>query len=143
MERVSRWAPLALGVLRIVAALLFIEHGTQKLFGFPAGENPPVGFQMTLIGLAGILEAFGGLLLLLGLFTRPTAFILAGEMAVAYFMAHAPNGAIPMQNGGELAALYAFVFLFFSANGPGPLSIDRNLLGRTTDRHDERVHTHA
>ena len=124
MERLTRWAPLALGVLRIVTALLFIEHGTQKLFGFPAGENPPVGFQMTLIGLAGILEAFGGLLLLLGLFTRPVAFILSGQMAVAYWMAHAPQNPFPANNGGDAAILYCFIFLYLVFAGPGALALD-------------------
>jgi putative oxidoreductase len=84
----------------------------------------------SLMGLAGVLETFGGLLILLGLFTRPVAFVLAGEMAAAYFMAHAPNALWPIQNGGESAALFAFIFLFFSANGSGPFSLDRMIGGR-------------
>ncbi len=127
MERLNRWAPLALGILRIVTALLFIEHGTQKLFGFPDGEHDPVGFQMNLMTLAGVLEAFGGLLLLLGLFTRPAAFILSGMMAVAYWMAHAPQNPFPVNNGGDAAILYCFIFLYLVFAGPGSFSLDDNL----------------
>jgi putative oxidoreductase len=121
----AAWTPRLLSVLRIVAALLFMQHGAQKLFGFPAaqpgGATPPL---LSLMGLAGVLEFFGGLLLLVGLFTRPVAFILAGQMAVAYFMAHAPQGFWPVLNRGELAALYCFVFLYFSAAGGGAWSLD-------------------
>lgn len=124
MERLTRWAPLALGILRIVAALLFIEHGTQKLFGFPASDREAIGFAMTLPGIAGILETFGGILLLLGLFTRPVAFILSGEMAVAYWMAHAPQSTFPVLNGGDAAILFCFVFLYLVFAGPGALSLD-------------------
>ncbi|HYG25393.1 MAG TPA: DoxX family protein [Caulobacteraceae bacterium] len=125
MDRLNRWAPLALGILRIVAALLFIEHGTQKLFNLPAGEHGGVGFQMSLIGLAGVLETFGGLLLLIGLFTRPTAFILSGMMAVAYWMAHfKPDNPFPVNNGGDAAILFCFVFLYIVFAGPGALSAD-------------------
>ena len=124
MERLTRWAPLALGILRIVTALLFIEHGSQKLFGFPAGENPPVGFQVSLMGLAGVLEFFGGILILLGLFTRPVAFILSGQMAAAYWMAHAPQSTFPVLNGGDAAILFCFVFLYLVFAGPGALSLD-------------------
>ena len=119
----ARWAPTALAVLRIVGALLFIEHGTAKLFGWPPSEMlpPPVG---SLLWVGGVLEAGGGLLLLLGLLTRPVAFILSGEMAVAYFMFHAPQGFFPLQNGGDAAILYCFVFLFLAAAGPGRWSMD-------------------
>jgi putative oxidoreductase len=119
----SRWSPLLLSLLRIIAAFLFMQHGGQKLLGFPSAlPNPPALFS--LIGLAGILELFGGLLLLLGLFSRPVAFLLSGEMAFAYFMAHAPQGFWPLLNKGELAALYSFLFLYLAAAGPGPLSLD-------------------
>ena len=124
MERLTRWAPLALGVLRIVTALLFIEHGTQKLFGWPPGENPPIGFAVDLMTLAGVLEAVGGLLLLLGLFTRPVAFVLAGQMADAYWMAHAPQKPFPANNGGDAAILYCFIFLYLVFAGPGALALD-------------------
>ena len=142
----TRFRDVTVALLRIAAGLLFMQHGVQKLFGWFGGFGGQPGGTaelFSMMGLAGVLETFGGLLIVLGLFTRPTAFILAGEMAAAYFMAHAPNGPVPMQNGGELAALYAFVFLFFSANGPGPFSIDRNLLGRSTDRSEARVHEHV
>lgn len=119
------WAPRLLSVLRIVAALLLMQHGAQKLFGFPAGSSggskPPL---MSMMGFVGILEFFGGLLLLIGLFTRPVAFILSGLLAVAYFMAHAPQGFWPVLNRGELAALYSFVFLYLAAAGGGPWSVD-------------------
>jgi putative oxidoreductase len=119
----STWAPRALSVLRIVAAFLFMQHGAQKLLGFPDGQQPGPPLN-SLAGIAGILELFGGLLLLLGLFTRPVAFILSGQMAVAYFMAHAPQGFWPILNRGELAALYCFVFLYLSAAGGGEWSLD-------------------
>ena len=115
------WAPRVLSALRIVAALLFIEHGTQKLFGFPIA-GPPVLSPMLMMA-AGI-EAIGGLLLLIGLFTRPVALIMSGEMAVAYFMAHAPRGMYPVANGGDAAVLYCFVFLYLAAAGGGLWSVD-------------------
>lgn len=119
------WAPRVLSVLRIVAALLIMQHGAQKLFGFPAGpqgsQTPPL---MSMAGIAGILEFFGGLLLLLGLFTRPAAFILSGLLAAAYFIAHAGQGFWPVLNRGELAALYSFVFLYLAVAGGGPWSVD-------------------
>ena len=120
------WAPQLLSVLRIVAAFMFILPGTMKLFAFPIGM-PPDGSTAQLIsqvGLGGILETFGGALLLLGLFTRPVAFILSGEMAVAYFQFHAPQGFWPIVNNGVNAALYCFVWLYFSAAGAGPWSLD-------------------
>ena len=117
------WAPRALAVLRIVAALIFMEHGTQKLFGFPPSDRPqPELFSLS--GLAGVLEFFGGIMLVLGLFTRPVAFILSGEMAVAYWMAHAPQSFFPVLNGGDAAILYCFVFLYLVAAGPGAWSLD-------------------
>ena len=126
----ASWTPRLLSVLRIVTAFLFIAHGAQKLFGFlapPGAPSPPI---FSLIGIGGILEFFGGLLLLVGLFTRPVAFILSGLMAVAYFMAHAPQGFWPLQNKGELAVLYCFVFLFFAVAGGGEWSLDRLLRRR-------------
>jgi putative oxidoreductase len=122
-NRATVWAPRMLSVLRIMAALLFIAHGTQKLLGFPASERgtPPL---FSLVGFAGVLETFGGLLLLLGLFTRPVAFVLSGMMAVAYFMAHAPQGFYPAVNGGDAAILFCFVFLYLVTAGPGPWSLD-------------------
>ncbi|ACL63151.1 DoxX family protein [Methylobacterium nodulans] len=118
----DRHAPTVLSVLRIVAALIFMAHGTQKVLGFPAHPNPPG--LMTLSGVAGILELIGGALLALGLFTRPVAFILSGEMAFAYFIAHAPRSFFPVLNGGDAAILYCFVFLYLVFAGPGPLSLD-------------------
>lgn len=124
----AAWAPRLLSVLRIVAAFLFTAHGAQKLFGFlapPTWAGAPAAFSM--IWVAGVLEFFGGLLLLVGLFTRPVAFILSGLMAAAYFMGHAPGGFWPLQNKGELAVLYCFVFLYLAAAGGGPWSVDRAL----------------
>ena len=118
------WAPHLLSVLRIVTAFLFLTHGMQKLLSFPAPFSRPVEL-FSLMGLAGTLELVGGALLILGLFTRPVAFILSGEMAFAYFMAHAPQGFWPLLNRGELAALYCFVFLYLAAAGAGPWSVDR------------------
>ena len=119
----QRWAPRLLSVLRIVTAFLFMAHGAQKLLGFPAPMTSPPAL-LSLIGLAGTLELVGGALLLVGLFTRPVAFILCGEMAFAYFMAHAGGGFWPLLNRGELAALYCFVFLYLAAAGGGPWSLD-------------------
>jgi putative oxidoreductase len=120
----ERWGPRLLSVLRIVAAFLFMAHGTQKLFAWPVAEPKDPVALVSLLGLAGVLEVFGGLLLLLGLFSRPLAFLLAGEMAVAYFTAHAPRGFWPILNGGEPAVLYCFLFLYLAATGPGPWSLD-------------------
>lgn len=119
----TTWAPRVLSVLRIVAALLFMEHGTQKLLGFPPSPNPgPALFSLS--GIAGVLELVGGALLALGLFTRPVAFILSGEMAVAYWIAHAPQSFFPILNRGDAAILYCFVFLYLAFAGGGPWSID-------------------
>lgn len=122
------WTPRILGILRIVTGFLFLQHGMAKLFGVPhvaMFDNLQV---LSLLGLAGVLELIGGLLMVIGLFTRPTAFILSGEMAVAYFMAHAPHGLLPILNQGELAVMYSFVFLYFAVAGAGAFSIDA---GRT------------
>lgn len=120
------WAPQLLSVLRIVAAFLFMQVGSAKLFAFPAaimpdGGTAPLG---SLPGIAGALEVFGGLLLLVGLFTRPVAFLLSGEMAVAYFYGHAPQGFWPVLNQGTDAVFYCFLWLYFSAAGGGPWSLD-------------------
>lgn len=120
----ARWGGHLLSVLRIIAAFLFIAHGTQKLFGWPASEPRDTAPLLSLMGLAGVLETFGGLLLLVGLFTRPVAFLLAGEMAVAYFKAHAPRGLWPILNNGEVAVLFCFLFLYLAAVGGGPWSLD-------------------
>ncbi len=125
----KRWAPALLSVLRIVTGLIFMEHGTQKLLGFPAGPMP-MPTPMTLLWLGGILELTGGFLLLIGLFTRPVAFILAGEMAVAYWIFHYPKSFYPVLNMGDAAILFCFVFLYLSAAGAGPLSLDVRLRGR-------------
>jgi putative oxidoreductase len=120
------WTPHALALLRIVTAYLFIQHGTAKLFGVPH-QAMFDGLQLfSLVGLAGLLEVAGGILLAVGLFTRATAFVLSGMMAVAYFMAHASQGNVlaPMLNQGELAVLYSFVFLAFVFTGPGAWSLD-------------------
>lgn len=134
-ESWSRCAPVLLSVLRIVAAFLFMQHGAQKLFEFPAWQGPPVKL-MSLGGVAGVLEFFGGLLLLVGLFTRPVAFVLSGLMAFAYFLGHASKGFWPVLNGGELAALYCFLFLYYSAAGGGPWSLDAIL---KRQRGDQRI----
>ena len=118
----SAWAPRMLSVLRIVSALIFFAHGTQKLLGFPASDmNPAV---LTLPWIAGALELVGGALLIVGLFTRPVAFVLSGLMAVAYWIAHAPQSPYPALNGGDAAILYCFVFLYLVFAGPGPWSVD-------------------
>jgi putative oxidoreductase len=124
MNVLAPWSSRLLSVLRIVAALLFLEHGTSKLFGFPPPQHPMPFELFSLMGFAGVLEFIGGILLVLGLFTRVTAFILSGEMAVAYFMAHFPKSFLPMVSGGELAALYCFVFLYLAAAGGGAWSLD-------------------
>jgi len=118
------WTPRILGILRIITGFLFLQHGAAKLLGVPHVAMFD-GLQLvSLMGLAGILELVGGLLILIGLFTRPVAFILSGEMAVAYFMAHAPHGLLPILNQGELAVMYCFVFLYLSVAGSGAFSLD-------------------
>ena len=126
LARWSTWGPYFRSILRIVAAYPFILSGTMKLFAFPAGIPPNGGTAPLLsqIGIGAVLEVFGGALMLVGLFTRPVAFILAGEMAVAYFQFHAPQGFWPVLNGGIPAILYCFIWLYFSAAGPGPWSLD-------------------
>jgi len=117
-------APFLLSVLRAVSAFLFIAHGTQKLLAWPVNQPRNSVDLMSLSGAAGMLELFGGAMLFFGLFTRPVALVLSGEMAVAYFLRHAPRNFWPILNGGELAALYCFLFLYFAAAGGGAWSLD-------------------
>jgi putative oxidoreductase len=123
MERfLGKYAPYLYALLRIVAGLMFAMHGSQKLLGFPGGKDPvPL---VSLFGLAGVIELVGGLMIAFGFLASPAAFIASGMMAVAYFMAHAPQGALPILNGGEPAVLYCFVFLYIAAQGSGVWSID-------------------
>ncbi|MCZ7856757.1 MULTISPECIES: DoxX family protein [Agrobacterium] len=121
-DSLSRYRPQALGALRIMTALLFISHGTQKLFGFPASQME--GSLPTMLLVAALLEFVGGVLVLIGLFTRPVAFILSGQMAVAYFIAHGPKSFFPALNGGDAAVLFCFIFLYLFVAGPGAFSVD-------------------
>ena len=124
----GRWAGPALSLLRIVAALLLLLHATSKLFDFPPfGMSVPTG---SLLWAAGIIELFGGLLLIVGLLARPAAFVISGEMAVAYWMVHAPQSTFPTQNHGESAILFCFIFLLIAAAGPGPWSLDASMRHR-------------
>ena len=116
----GQYSPYFYALLRIVAGLLFAQHGVQKLFGLLGGTQQPLMSQM---GLAGIIEAFGGLAIALGLFTSPVAFVASGQMAVAYFQAHLPRGFWPIQNGGELAVLNCFLFLYIASRGSGKWSL--------------------
>ena len=122
----AAWTSRALSVLRIVSGLLFLEHGTGKLLGFPPSDHAATEL-FSLIGVQGVLELVGGFLILIGLFTRPVAFILTGDMAVAYFMAHAPKSFFPTINGGQLAILFCFVFLYLVFAGGGKWSVDEQL----------------
>jgi len=124
----NAWAPTILSVARIVAALIFLEHGTQKLLGFPLGERAGADFG-TLSWWAGLVELITGTFLALGLFSRSAAFIASGEMAFAYWMAHAPRDFFPVNNGGDAAILYCFLFLYLVFAGPGPWSLDA-VIGR-------------
>lgn len=149
MNGLSRYAPQFLGILRIVTALSFMQHGTQKLFGFPAmggggGGGPPggggggmPGFMGTLMMVAAVLETFGGLAILLGLFTRPIAFVLAGECAVIFWWMHVAmmggGNIFPIANGGEAAVLYCFTFLYLVFAGPGAFAVDNALFKRRAE----------
>ena len=126
----NAWAPRVLSILRIVAGLLLLQHGAQKILGFPpGGQGGPVDLS-TVPGWSGPIELVGGVLIILGLFSRPVAFILSGFTAVAYWMVHAPQSPYPISNGGELAALYSFVFFYLIFSGPGPWSLDAMMSGR-------------
>jgi putative oxidoreductase len=126
MAFLNKWAPYWLSVLRIVASLLFIEHGLEKLIGFP-GAGPAL---TPLTAIQGVIEVFGGVALLVGLYARPVAFILSGDMAAAYFMAHFPRSFYPAVNGGDAAILFCFAFLYIVFAGAGPLSVDDAVLKR-------------
>src|ERR1700728_4551951 len=127
--RMEPWRPYILSIVRIVVALLFLQHGLAKVFNFPAPS--PVGALSGLMILAAFLETVGSLFLLVGAYTRIVAFILSGEMAFAYFMAHAPRSFYPVVNAGELAVLFCFIFLYFAFAGGRPLSVDRAMLNQT------------
>lgn len=136
-DALRKWSPYALGAMRIMAALLLMQHGMQKFFHFPPGGHMEGPFRLfSLFGVGGTLELFGGGLLALGLFTRPVAFLLSGQMAVAYFLFHFPRGLtmeagfFPVVNEGDLAVLFCFVFLFLFFEGPGALSVDGRLSKR-------------
>jgi len=133
-ETMAVWAPRSLSILRIITGLMIIEHGMGKIIGFPVFPAYANVQPLSLIGATGCIELFGGALLILGLLTRPAAFILAGEMAFAYFMGHAPKGFYPLINGGTLAIMYCFTCLYLSSAGAGPWSLDaamkRNREGR-------------
>jgi putative oxidoreductase len=136
------WAPYLLSVMRIVGAFLFVQYGTAKLLAFPAAVMPGGGTAplVSLAGFAGALEMVGGAFLLVGLFTRPVAFLLSGEMAVAYFMGHAPQGFWPVLNQGSPAILFCFLWLYISSAGPGPWSLDA--IRRRGSSHSRRESTH-
>jgi putative oxidoreductase len=129
-NQVNGWSSRALAALRIVAGLLFLAHGVIKLFGFPAGAEPGQQELLSLFGIGGVIELITGLLLVLGLFTRPAAFIAAGQMAVAYWMFHFPSSPYPAVNGGDAAILFCFVFLYIFTAGPGAWSIDNRAAKR-------------
>jgi putative oxidoreductase len=124
IETLAAWSPRALSVLRIITGLMFIQHGMAKLIGFPAVATFAHLDPFSLIGAAGFIELIGGALLIVGLLTRPVAFILSGEMAFAYFMVHAPKSFYPLLNGGTLAIIFCFACLYLSTAGPGPWSVD-------------------
>lgn len=130
MERLLTWAPRVLSLLRIIAALLFMEHGLMKLFHFPGPQSGAPDPLPPLLLAAAWLEVVGGVLVAAGLFTRPVAFLLSGQMAVAYFLAHAPQGFWPALNGGEAAILFCFVFLYLAFAGPGEWSLDAQVRKR-------------
>jgi putative oxidoreductase len=126
MTFLAPWEPQLRSILRIIAGFTFSLHGYQKMFGWLNGldgQGNPAELA-SMMGAAGVLETFGGALIILGLFTRPTAFVLSGQMAVAFFMVHLPMSFFPILNGGEITVLYCFIFLWLAAAGPGPLSVD-------------------
>ena len=129
-NQANGWSSRALAALRIVAGLLFLAHGVIKLFGFPAGAEPGQQELLSLFGIGGVIELITGLLLILGLFTRPAAFIASGQMAVAYWMFHFPSSPYPAVNGGDAAILYCFIFLYIFTAGPGAWSMDNRTAKR-------------
>ena len=129
----TTWSPRVLSIFRIIVGLLFLEHGTSKYLSLPVSPTTGVNV-LSLSGINGIIELIGGVLIVLGLFTRPVAFILSGDMAIAYFIAHAPRGFFPLVNGGELAIVYCFAFLYLAAAGGGEWSIDRLRVGSEAPR---------
>jgi putative oxidoreductase len=131
-DQLGVWEPRLLSVLRIVSGLIFLAHGTQKFFSFPGGERAGAGWALDNPGaFAGIIELVTGVLIALGLFTRPAAFLASGTMAVAYWLAHAPQNVFPVNNGGDAAILYCFVFLYLAFAGGGPWSLDALRAGRS------------
>jgi putative oxidoreductase len=135
----SPWPSRMLSLLRIVVGVVFIEHGTQKMFGFPPGNGPAMSFNIaSQFGVAGVLETFGGLCMILGFLTRPVAFVLAGEMAVAYFQVHFPKSPFPIQSGGDLPVLFCFIYLYLMVAGGGIWSIDDAI---TRSRRSDGPHT--
>jgi putative oxidoreductase len=136
----SPWRPYMLSILRIMTALLYLEHGTMKLFGFPGAHPVPL---FSLFGLAGVIEVVGSLLLIAGLFTRPVAFVLAGEMAVAYFMVAAPHSFFPLINHGDEMILFCFIYLYVATAGAGPWSLDHWRAARRADAAPAKAHAGA
>lgn len=136
MSSSDRLRDAVFAALRVMTGLLFLQHGLVKIFGFPEGVRPGAQPLLSLAGTAGMIELVGGAMIVLGLFSRPVAFILSGEMAVAYFMSHAPRGFMPIVNNGELAILFCFVFLFIAVAGGGAWSLDARMggLGRLSRR---------
>ena len=124
LNQLGMWAPKMLSILRIMAGLLFLAHGSQKWLSVPPGEHAGISLAAGLPAVAGIIELVAGILITLGLFTRPAAFLASGTMAAAYFIAHAPQNFFPVNNGGDAAILYCFVFLYLVFAGPGPWSLD-------------------
>ncbi len=138
-EGLSKYSPTMLSVLRIVVGLIFLEHGTQKFLGFPPGDFANIGWGLNDPGhFAGVIELFCGALITIGLLTRPAAFLASGTMAVAYWMAHAPQNMFPVNNMGDAAILYCFVFLYFVFAGPGPISVD-SAIGRREPRVEHQA----
>jgi putative oxidoreductase len=140
MTDLTRWSPYVLGILRIMAALLFLAHGTQKFLSFPPGERAGTGWAFEGLGAyAGGIEIVTGILIALGWFTRPAAFLASGTMAVAYWYAHAPRDFFPVNNGGDAAILYCFLFLYFVFAGPGAFSVDGRARPRLEVTEAERL----
>lgn len=143
-EQLSGHAPVMRSILRIVTGLIFLAHGTQKFLSFPPGDMAGSGLALDNLGaVAGIIELVAGGLLVIGLFTRSAAFVASGTMAVAYWYAHAPQNFFPVNNAGDAAILYCFVFLYFVFAGPGPISADEAIRGRSTTRRSAAEHEYG